>query len=199
MGNTKDKGYNVYQARLYTITDEIAYKTAFIDRKEAEEYLFEHFKDEHKGALFARAVIRTIDPNLVSWIVPWSVDNPNALLIDEENTAIESWRINYYNMGDFLIKSEKYNKPISKNRIMFNMMNMNAFYATVSCCEIGSPKYIISKTYRNMAFNLSLIQDDAAKARMKDTSIPLEEKYKKLIEQDAEETMKINLNRQNEI
>lgn len=197
--NTNDKGYNAYQARLYTITDELALKTAFTERSIAEEYLLDYFKDEHEGVLYARAVIRTIDPNRISWIVPWSVDNPNALLIDEENTAIDSWRVNFYDIGDILIKSDKYNKPISKNHIMFDMMNMNAFYATISCREIGRKNYIISKTYRNKAFNLLLIQDEDAKALINDTSIPLEEKYKKLIEQDVEETKRINLSRQNEI
>ncbi len=193
------KGYNIYQARLYTITDQLAAKKTFIDKKEAEDYSLGYFKDEQDGALIARAVIRTIDPLCSAWLAVWSVDNPNAILCNEDSTSIVSWRINYYDKSDIQIETEYFTTPVSKMYIIANMIKKNVFYVTVSCCENGHTRSIISKTYRNKFFNLFLTVDEDTIARINNTNIPLEEKYKSLIEQDMEETDRINRLREQNI
>lgn len=189
--NSKKKGYNVHQVRLYSITDELVSKNAFIDLEEAKQELFNYFKDEHYGKIYARGTIRAIEPNLEAWVVLFSVENPDALLFSNDEETVESWQVNYYDFSDFLIKSVKYDKPVPKKFIMISMLKMNAFYATVSCREMGNERYILADTYHNEAFNLTLIKDDAANARIKDESVPLEIRFKNLTEKDAEETRKI--------
>lgn len=189
------KGYNVYQARLYTITDELAIKHSFIDQEEARQFLFDFIQDEKNGPLFARAIIRCIDPVLKSWIVPWGIDNPKALLLDEDQAVIDHWRVTFYDMGDFVILKKESNEPIDEKMIQLLMMTNNAFYAVVSCQEVGNVgRFIISRKYLNKAFNLSVMDYDEKRV-LKQQQEPLEECYKKLLDLDMDETKRINTER----
>lgn len=191
----KKKGYNIYQARLYTITDEIALKTTLVDIAEAQELLLGYFKQEQEGPLYARAVIRTINPVLKEWIIPWSVDNSSALLLNEETALIERWRITLYDMGDKVISSKEATEPISEQYARVYMMSANAFYSVISCQEAGTPNhFIISRTYRNKVFNLQVMGADPQRLQEQQKE-PLEKCYERLLQEDAEETARINAQR----
>lgn len=123
----QQKGYNIYQARLYTITDEIALKNTYLEEQEAKDVLFKYFKDETLGSTFSRAVIRRIDPVLKAWIVPWSTDNPSALLIDEDNVIIDKWRITLYDMGDNIMDMQESESSIRQKTAQVMMLSVNAF------------------------------------------------------------------------
>ena len=116
--NTKPRGYNIFQARIYSITDELNVKKTFLIKHKAIQYIMDFFKKENDGQLFSRGVIRTIDPNLRVWIVPWSIDNPNALLVDEKNTVIDAWRTTFHDMGDAILLSRTYENDISEDMRM---------------------------------------------------------------------------------
>lgn len=189
------KGYNVYQARLYTITDELALKECYIEEENAKNALLGYFKEEHEGPLYVRAVIRCIDPVLKAWIVPWSIDNPSALLLDEENTLVVRWRITLYNMGDEVITSQESTVGISEKKVRVLMLSVNAFYAVVSCQDASMrDRFIVSRTYRNQMFNLHVTDFDPEQLE-KQKQEPLEMCYEKLLRQDAEETARINAER----
>ena len=189
------KGYNVYQARLYTITDEIVLKTTYIEEQEAKDVLLKYLNDENIGPTFARAVIRRIDPCLKSWIVPWSIDNPSALLVDEDNAAIDKWRITLYDMGDNIIDIKESQSTISEKTAQSMMFSVNAFYAVISCHESEShDRFIISRTYRNKMFNLYVMDYDPEKIKAQQKE-PLEVCYARLLQQDREETERINAKR----
>lgn len=192
---TEPKGYNVFQARLYTITDELAVKQCYIDIEEAKEMLLDCFKDERFGLQFARAVVRCIDPVLKSWIVPWSADNPKAALLDEGVSVVDRWRIALYDMGDKLFCTKTADQPITEQMAQVMMMSENAFYSVISCHEIGDQEhFVICRTYRNAMFNLTVVDDDPERLERQKNE-PLEICYQRLLKEDAEETERINAER----
>ena len=197
--NTKPKGYNVFQARIYTITDELSVKTAFINKSKATQYIIDFIKKEREGQIIARGVIRTIDPVLQAWIVPWSMDNPNAFLLDEKSAVIDAWRTTFYDMGDAVIITKTYEEEISEELIEKQMLVLNAFYAVVSCHEVGhSDKFIITRTYRNSHFSLQLLNYNPESCKLKPEET-LEQRYQHLLEEDVAETESINLIRSRQI
>lgn len=197
--NIKPKGYNIFQARIYTITDELSVKTTFLSKPKAIQYIMDFFRKENDGQLFSRGVIRTIDPVLRVWIVPWSIDNPNALLLDEKNTVIDAWRTTFYDMGDAVLLSRTYENDISEEQIEKQMMALNAFSAVVACHEAGpSERFVITRTYRNKRFSLHYLNYNPEAGKLKPGET-LEQRYQHLFDEDAAETERINATRKTQI
>ncbi|OJU18680.1 MAG: hypothetical protein BGN88_09415 [Clostridiales bacterium 43-6] len=193
--NIKPKGYNVFQARLYNITDDIYSKVTFINKEEAIKHILDSFTQDAYGQLFARGVIRTIDPCLSQWIVPWSVDNNKALLFIEDEYIIDSWKITFYDMGDDIILLQEVDNNPTEEKLRKQMVYLNAFYVVVSCKEIGcSERFVIARTYRNNKFSINILNFDPKATKLKPDET-LEDRYKHLIDQDAKETERINSNR----
>ncbi len=186
--NIRPKGYNVFQARIYTITDDINEKITFMSKSRAIRHIQDSFNQERNGQLIARGVIRTIDPILRVWTVPWSVDNPHASLMDVDNAVVDLWKTTFYNMGDAVILSKTYEEEISENQLEKQMIALNAFYVVVSCHEIGMPeRFVIAQTYRNKHFSLKILNynPDASKLKQGET---LEQRYQQLLDEDNKET-----------
>ena len=75
------------------------------------------------------------------------------------------------------------------------MFSVNAFYAVISCHESEShDRFIISRTYRNKMFNLYVMDYDPEKIKAQQKE-PLEVCYARLLQQDREETERINAKR----
>ena len=121
------------------------------------------FKDDRQESLISRGVIRCIDPHLRTWIVPWSVDNNNALLTDEDAIAVDDWRVSFYDMGDNVLTSIYVDKSPELDGLNKQMVCLNAFYCVVSCRELGMPhnRYVMCRTYRNTKFKVILINPDS--------------------------------------
>ena len=190
------KGYNVYQTRLYSITDELVGKKNFVEQKEAETYILSNFNREHDGPLFSRGIIRSIDPVLKVWISPCGMDNPKALLYESEQIT-DQWKTTFYEMGDTIISSSIYNKAIPLELLAKQMALLNAFYVVVSCHEVGTPDdcFIISEIHRNEIFNLTIMGESYEKIIEGSKLRPderLEDVYKHLLDEDTAETQRIN-------
>jgi len=196
-GEPKEKGYNVYQARLYSITDELVGKNTFIEKEDAIQYIFSCFEHEHDSPYFSRSIIRSIDPILKAWISPWGVDNPKALLYEDNGNNTDIWKATFYEMGDTVIISKIRDEAVPLEQLEKEMVLLNAFYVVMSCHEAGQPedRFIISKIHRNKKFNLAVVgesYEQLVKSSRPRPDEKLEDIYKHLLEQDAAETQRIN-------
>jgi|GEM_PF-6433966 len=195
--NQKEKGYNVHQARLYSITDMLVAKETFIEREEAIQYIFSCFGHEHDGPCFSRGIIRSIDPVLRAWVSPWGVDNPNALLYEGSGTNTDMWKYAYYDMGDAFMSSTTRNEAVPLEQLEKEMLVLNAFYAVASCHEAEQPEdcFMISGIHRNNKFRLTVIGESrdqlVASSRLRPGE-KLEDRYRHLLEQDVAETQRLN-------
>lgn len=195
--NPPKKGYNIYQARLYSIADELIGKKAFIEREEAAQYIFSCFEHEHDGPYFSRGIIRSIDPILKAWISPWGVDNPKALLYEDNGITTDQWKTTFYEMGDTVILSKPHNGAVPLEQLEKEMVVLNAFYVVVSCHEAGQPedRFVISEIHRNNRFQLAVIGENREQLIASNQPQPgekAEEVYKHLLSEDAAETQRIN-------
>lgn len=152
------KGYNVHQARLYSITDELVSKKAFINPDEALKHLISNMDDEKHGQLLSRGVMRVLDPLTGGWVVPKSIPNPKALLFDSTSILAEDWKIAFYDMGDCFMGSEVLGTEPSEETMELWMLNKNAFYCVLSGRSEGDAdaRFVVAKILHNKNFNLQV-------------------------------------------
>lgn len=210
------KGYNIYQTRVYSIMDQLEVKNNFIDFDKAWEYIWSLFKDEHYGVTYFRGIIRRIDPFLSQWLVAekGGVNNPDALLLDPQNTLIDKWKYTYYSHNDELMDSEIFNEKISDEILQKQMKLRNCMYIIIAGHEIGSPKnrcqiieQVLNKSFRIFVFTekkpdtklnekgMNKQKEFNEKGSALYSQNYLVERYQHLIDSDRNETLSIYRNR----
>ena len=191
--NHKPKGYNVHQVRLYSLTDELVSKEAFVDESVADKALADYLSDEQNGPLYSRGCIRCLDPILRGWVVRNEINNPKALLFDPDQTEAEEWRVTLYDMGDNPIASHCTATQPTEKDVNLALLTHNAFNCVISAREPGSTRFVVVKIQINHGFNLSVSGKDGrpVKPYMPKHGENLALVYAKALAQDQAETKRI--------
>lgn len=193
---------NIFQARVYAVTDHLAFKQTFASRKQAMEHIDYLLNDERYGTTYSRWAIRTIDPILKAWIVYKTAENPKALKPGTSDDLIDKWKLTFYDMGDALFTSKTYYERPAMDYIKRMLVATNSFYCTLSIHEVGTveERFMIEFIVMNKDFRLQVISDHDLEAQHKkeleNQTQPLEEIYEHLYEEDRQESERINKERE---
>lgn len=194
MGKRTNKGYNIYQLRMYSVRDELFSKENYIDHESAKRKLLQYLEDEHNGPACSRGIIRKLDPIRKSWVVPTGINNPHALLLNPEEAVVEEWKLTLYDMGDRIIESARFSTAVTDKQAELVMLNKNAFYGVVSAREPGQQNFIISRIQLNEQFHVRVLNPTPAKHQ--DPHIPKSGEnlaliYAKALAEDRAETERL--------
>lgn len=185
-------GYNVYQARLYTIENQLAYKRTYVDAREAEDALLRYMEDQQKGHAYSRGVIRCLDPGTCGWIIYRSIPNPNAGFFDPSETPAEEWELSFYGMEDQCIQVARFHREPNETHLKVCMITFGAVYAVLAAHGLGATgkQFLVVKIFHNRYFNLHLFKTAEAQCPVHSAE-ELMERYHRALEQDQEETERI--------
>lgn len=199
--NKEHEPINVFQARVYTVTDHLALKQSFVSEKEAMEVIGGLLGDERYGATYSRWTIRVIDPFLKMWKVHHLVENTKAIKGNEQEQITDKWRVTFYDMGDAKFIRKEYTEQPDHERIKKMLITSNSFYCIISIHEEGTAegRYIITSMIVNKDFHIGIQSDYDIVAHheesLKNQTEPLEKIYEQLFLEDAMETQQINKER----
>ena len=200
--NEEHEPINVFQARVYTVTDHLALKQAFTSEKEAMQVISGFIDDEHYGATYSRWTIRVIDPYLKVWKIHQLAENPKAIKGNEQEQITDKWRVTFYDMGDAKFIRKTYAEQPDLVEIKKMLITSNSFYCTISIHDEGTAegRYLITSMIVNKDFHIEIQADYDIVAHheesLKNPKEPLEKIYEHLFIEDAKETMQINKERE---